>query len=257
MAQNQQKRQQKLAKKKKRTNEIQKERNKRLNTSSREVVIKAAERAPWSGCYRTGNEGLYSVFAIRQTRSGMVASVFLVDAYCLGVKDSFVIRSFDMEALREANPDAELKQVSPEHALKFIDEAVVYARSIGFEPNGDFAVARLLFGQTDSSACNDTFEFGKDGKPLYINSQNDSEFKQRLILETLSKLGQGNYHFVKFTGQPGSPDAFRAITNLETERSNEFEEGEDDDFIAEGEFDEYDDDSDEMVIDAVDVRPAR
>jgi hypothetical protein len=259
MAQNQQKRQQKLAKKKRRTNEIKKDRNKRLNISSREIAIQTAQRAPWVGCFVHGQDGMHSVMAIRQSRSDAVAAVFLVDSYCLGIKESFLIRSFDLEAFYERTPESDSIKVSPEHALKFVEDAVAYGRSIGFEPSGEYAVAKLLFGDTDSAACLETFVFGKDGKPSYISDKNDSRPKQRLIFDTLSKLGDGNFDFVQLSDHSVGFDHFRHLTEIGDETDEDLYDQEEDEEYGDDDLSDAAgfDDGKLLVIDAVNVRPAQ
>lgn len=203
MARNEHKRQQKLLKKKQRTNQLAKLRNSRLNTSNRQIILAAAERAPWIGCYLGGDSGMRTVFAIRQTRNGVVASVFLVDLYCLGVKDAFFIKDFDMESFRGRYAEAEMTTVSPEYALKLILDATAYARNIGFEPSSETGLCKLIFGNVDPTTCTEEFVFGRNGKPTYTNGPNDSPEKQRSILDTLQKLGHGNYEFI--LGDAGGP----------------------------------------------------
>lgn len=203
MARNEHKRQQKLLKKKQRSNQLAKLRNSRLNTSNRQIILAAAERAPWIGCYLGGQSGMRTVFAIRQTRNGAVASVFLIDMYCLGIKDAFFIKDFDMESFRSRYAEAEMTTVSPEYALKLILDATAYAENIGFEPSSETGLCKLIFGNVDPTTCTEEFVFGRNGKPTYTNGPNDSPEKQRSILDTLQKLGHGNFDFV--LGDAGGP----------------------------------------------------
>ena len=226
MARNEHKRQQKLLKKKQRTNQLAKLRNSRLNTSNRQIILAAAERAPWIGCYLGGDSGMRTVFAIRQTRNGVVASVFLVDLYCLGVKDAFFIKDFDMESFRGRYAEAEMTTVSPEYALKLILDATAYARNIGFEPSSETGLCKLIFGNVDPKNCTEEFVFGRNGKPTYTNGPNDSPEKQRSILDTLQKLGHGNYEFI--LGDAGGPQIFSEYAYHGVEENFDEDDFEDD-----------------------------
>lgn len=233
MARNEHKRQQKLLKKKQRSNQLAKLRNSRLNTSNRQIILAAAERAPWIGCYLGGQSGMRTVFAIRQSRNGAVASVFLIDTYCLGIKDAFFIKDFDMESFRSRNAEADMTTVSPEHALKLIFDATAYAKNIGFEPSSETGLCKLIFGNVDPTTCTEEFVFGRNGKPTYINGPNDSPEKQRSILATLEKLGQGNFDFI--LSDAGGPQylsdyALNVDDELNDENFDEddFEDDEDD-----------------------------
>ena len=222
MAKSEHKRQQKLLKKQRRTNDLKKARNIKLNISNRELILEA-QRSPWLGCFITGESGMHSVFAIRQTRNGTSACVFLVDMYCLGIKDAFFIKDFDMDAFRERQEQFGNNKVTPAHALKLISDAIAYARSIGFEPHSQSSICQLIFGDTDVSECTETFVFGKNGKPLFTSGPHDSRQRCYEILHTLEKLGEGNYHFLMLAGEASSS----ADSDLDSE--DDFEDDLDDD----------------------------
>lgn len=251
MARNEHKRQQKLAKKQRRTNDLKKQRNIKLNVSSRELIL-AAARTPWVGCYISGDEGMHSVYAIRQTRNGTVASIFLVDSLCLGVKDSFFIRNFDLDAFRDRNRDRESEKVSPEHALKFIQDAISYARNIGFEPSAETDVCKQIFGATDAAECTTEFVFGKDGKPLYMPGPYDSSEKQLRILQTLNLLGAGNYHFIQGLSSSPESDERRDYDGDELDE-DDYDNEDPSEFMYEAESANREQSN---TIDAIDVRPS-
>ena len=234
MARNEHKRQQKLAKKKQRTNSLKKERNIRLNLSNRELILSAAEKAPWIGCYLSGGQGMHTVYAIRQSRNGPVASIFLIDTYCLGVKDAFFIRDFDMETFRARSAEMDSEKVTPEHACKMVQEAITYARGIGLEPSPEAGVCKMIFGNLDLSTCSAEFTFGYGGKPRYIAGPNDSPERQKMILSTLAKLGAGNFDFIVDMGGESSDEFdFQSQRSLSSQdddfEDDEFEDDESDD----------------------------
>lgn len=195
MACNENKRQQKLAKRNKRSAEIKKQRNKSVNTSNRDFLL-AAAKAPWVGCYMSEASGMYNIVAIRQSRSGPIACLFLADVYCLGVKDAYLIRSFDLGAFQEDARERDFETIPPAKALKLISKSIEYARGIGFEPHRDALTCSLIFSDVDANECTEEFEFGSDGKPLYTSGPRDSRERQVMIMNTLAKLGEGNYHFM-------------------------------------------------------------
>ena len=228
MARDENKRKQKLAKRHKRSAEIKKKRNKSVNMSNREFLL-AAERAPWVGCYMRGSDGMNNIVAIRQSRSGPMACLFLVDTYCLGIKDSYLIKSFDLEAFREDEHQHDYQIISPAKALKLISKSIEYARGIGFEPHRDALTCSLIFSDVDANECTEEFEFGSDGKPLYINGPRDSRERQVMIMNTLAKLGDGNYHFL--LGGPHGPDfsVFNELSDEDFDEENLEDEDEVDD----------------------------
>lgn len=235
MAKNEQKRKNKLLKKKQRTNDLKKQRNIRLNVSNRQLILSAAQRSPWLGCYIVGDAGMYKVFAVRQGKDNVHASVFLVDTYCLGIKDASFIKDFNMEGLRSQMAEMDSKRVSPEHALKFIQEAIDYAKNIGFEPSPAAGLCKMIFGDTDPAGSTEQFVFGKNGKPCYISGPFDSKEKQQEIFATLGKLGS---------------DQFTYITHLESDASQYLDQVHYDPDQDDPDFDneEYDEDDDEDDI---------
>ena len=68
---------------------------------------------------------------------------------------------------------------------------------IGLSPHPDYAKFMVLFGDVKASDSDAKFEFGKDGKPLFINGPNDSPARCREILSILSNTcGQGNFEVI-------------------------------------------------------------
>jgi hypothetical protein len=88
---------------------------------------------------------------------------------------------------------AALVPVEPSYARKLVREAAAWAQSIGFPPHKDFAIAEQLFGDIDADACDASFAFGKDGKPLYIPGPSESPTLIRRRMEQLSRIAGGNF----------------------------------------------------------------
>jgi len=235
MAHDENKRKQKLAKRNKRSAEIKKKRNKSVNMSDREFLL-AAERAPWVGCYMNGSDGMNNIVAIRQSRSGPMACLFLVDKYCLGIKDTYLIKEFNLETFRKEERQRDFTNISPAKALKLISKSIEYARGIGFEPHRDALTCSLIFSDVDATECTEEFEFGSDGKPLYTNGPQDSRERQFMIMNTLAKLGDGNYHFI--LGGPQDPDSsvFNDLSDEDFDEENleDEDDGDEDSFRSNG-----------------------
>jgi hypothetical protein len=162
------------------------------------------------------SQGIGSVLLSRELPDhSVVVSLFLVDRWCLGVKDAFaevLSRSaYDSKYVQTRRPGSALQDVTPAAVRKFVEEAVAYAAGLGFQPHPDYQKAKLLFGDIDAGACQDEFEFGKDGKPFYFAGPHDSSQRIRQIVNTLMhKLGPDGFHFVVPYGNPADylPDAF-------------------------------------------------
>jgi len=126
--------------------------------------------------------------------------VFLIDVFCLGVKDAFfsVRPQGEYESFIDQISEREgLKPVEPACAVKLIENAVAYARGLGLNPHPDYAFTKRIFGSIDSAACSQEFTFGKDGKPLYMAGPDDTEADSRRIMDILTKkLGPGGFHYM-------------------------------------------------------------
>jgi hypothetical protein len=144
-------------------------------------------------------EGIGNLVIARRMPDGRLAVAnFLVDTYCLGVKDAFceVMSPVGYQVLLgEVNRVGRMKPVPPERFAKLVLDAVEYARQIGFFPHPDYNVARLLLAGIDASAWTETFEFGKDGKPFYVQGPNDSNAKAATIAARVKAAG-GEYVLV-------------------------------------------------------------
>ena len=148
--------------------------------------------------------GMGNVMISRKLPDGRIAfSAFLVDTFCLGVKNAFfrVVTEHEYKQAMETDiadsqPDG-CEQIDPACLRKLIEQAVAYAQDLGFEPHPDYNLARLLFGDIDPSACNQNFTFGSQGKPFYIAGPNESSSQIRVILQTLEKrCGPDGYHYM-------------------------------------------------------------
>lgn len=140
---------------------------------------------------------------------------FLVDVYCLGVKNAFYrvasaqdyavhLRQFEASAGR-------FDHVHPSCLRKLIEGAVDYARHLGFTPHPDYAHAAKLFGDIEAAACPVRYTYGKDGKPFYLSGPHESPAQSRRIIDTLSRrLGPDGFHFMTALGAAEDDSALQA-----------------------------------------------
>lgn len=153
------------------------------------------------------DEGMGWVGLSRQLANGMIAvGVFLVDRYCLGVKDAVAeITSqpaYDSQIARKRG-QFRWRQVSPETARRFVEEAVEYAADLGLRPHADYHKAKLIFGDLDPAAATEVLEYGKDGNPLFIAGPYDDPARCRSIMQVLkqSRGADGFHYLIPFGGR--------------------------------------------------------
>jgi hypothetical protein len=168
------------------------------------LEFELAVRAPIYECFASVDareQGIRQVIVSRLTGKGMIAAgVFMIDTFCLGVKSAFAMfqpREKYERLLDQMGEEQGLAPIAPACARKLIEDAIAYARDLGFEPDEDYRLARKVLHDIDASSCTETFTFGKDGKPFYISGPYDSMMKSRSILATLERrCGPGGYEYL-------------------------------------------------------------
>lgn len=142
--------------------------------------------------------GLANVLIVRQERASRVTACgFLVDVYCLGVKNAVGPVPMGSSAVEDFSRkffsafDDPPVSVPLELAQAVVHGAVAYARTLGFEPHPDFDAVVPYLGTPAGPA---PIRFGRDGKPFYVSGPYDTP---RVVVETLeTTVGAGNYHYM-------------------------------------------------------------
>ena len=96
---------------------------------------------------------------------------FMLDTFCLGVKDVFfrTVEREQAEYMLDGLRDLSLMvEVSPEEARKLLRDVAAWAAGNGFPQPEDFMATELLFGTVKPTETDYTARFGHDGKVLYI-----------------------------------------------------------------------------------------
>lgn len=145
-----------------------------------------------------GREGLVTVLVAAE-RGGSKVSVcgYLVDVYCLGVKNALGPHGLDRRKLPEfvhqyfRTCDEPPLAAPADLARHLVLGAVTYARSLGFEPHPVFAAAA---GHLEPWAGPSAITFGRHGKPFFMQGPYDDAAG---IVKTLKRsVGRGNFDVV-------------------------------------------------------------
>jgi hypothetical protein len=198
-----------------------------------------AARYPVLDCWITDSleeQGLGQVLLSRELPNGSVAvACFLVDRFCLGVKDAFgeVLGRFSYDGkYRRRGADLSPRSVPPADARKLLEQAVAYAHGIGLAPHPDYARALALFGPVQAADSQAEFEFGKDGQPFFIAGPHDTpQFCRQILAILTNTCGAGNFHYLLPLSGPEAaalPDALRRVEPPLLGHDEEAEEEEDD-----------------------------
>lgn len=134
------------------------------------------------------DRALVSVLVARDSprRSKVLIAGFLLDVWCLGVKNASVPEAMKPSAaakFRELYFQAHEAYVPipTDLARCLVHGAADYAEALGFEPHADFAEASSLLSRPDGPS---RIRFGRGGKPFYINGPYDNPDK---VLRTLRR----------------------------------------------------------------------
>ncbi len=234
MAKSEQQRQKKLARK--RSKDIVKRRQLAAEKNSMNSLsgqISNALLHPIGQCHVYGSlfesgegTGLGSVLLCRPIKDGRVVfACFLVDKDCLGVKDAFarlINPGQFSEHLQQLSQRDDVRSCDPIRAKKLVTEAVKWSASLGLQPMGDYNRVKAIWSDLDETQCEETFEFGRDGRPVYIQGPNDSpEFIQGVMNTLEANLGEDNFHYMREfgTGEEAGLDP----SSLEFDANGEFE----------------------------------
>lgn len=144
-----------------------------------------------------GTEGLLTALVARRRRHRrkITTCLYLVDAYCLGVKNAMGPDEMDDRGLRSLTGFAFSAYSAPPLSVPIdlvrdlVLGAIEYARGLGFEPHADFERARPHLGPWQGPSA---ITFGREGKPYYISGPDDDP---DYVLRTLRRaVGDAGFH---------------------------------------------------------------
>src|SRR5260370_33005300 len=122
-------------------------------------------------------------------------SSFLIDVFCLGIKDVMFesVESEVFEMYMDAtDAGSPMASVDPSYARKLLRDLAAWSQSIGFAPHRDFAAVERMFGAVNADASDAGFRFGRDGKPVYIPGPNQrAALIQRRVRGLAKDIGDG------------------------------------------------------------------
>jgi hypothetical protein len=178
------------------------------------TAIRLAHSYPIFGCWvQPGwrDKGLATVAVARRQPDGRVAwGDYLVDYYCLGVKNCFCngnapLHQFLDVELPRATQGGPAEPISPELAHELIYGSIEYAARWGFEPHPDYDLAQAILDLPDRHPRSGGVTYGKDGKPFFINGPDDDV--DAIMAQLQRTAGPCNYDFLAMLGGPDMVDA--------------------------------------------------
>jgi len=199
------KRQQRLMKKKKKEKQRKQKQSAHSQTSSPDPrrLIRRARQFPVYECIINSNwrdRGLaHIILSRKQPDNNVLFGCYLVDLYCLGLKNTFCNAGFsEIKYQREFKAryfEAEDGiECSIPLAHSIIYGAIEYAAQFGFKPNRDYGLSKYVLEDEQDLTDLPEVEFGKDGKPLYIAGPDDNA--EKIISQLEKTAGKDNFHFI-------------------------------------------------------------
>jgi len=161
---------------------------------------------PLHGCWIMAgweDAGITPVVVARaQAPDRIMFGVYMVDLYCLGLKDVYTHIDYSLNHFNRELPKMCIGKplsCSPELAHEVIYGAIEYAAKLGFQPHPDFTrqLADRMLSPAETYPRVNQVSFGKDGKTLFISGPYDDEWKCRQVVNTLMRTcGEGNFDYL-------------------------------------------------------------
>ena len=134
----------------------------------------------------------------RQPDAHMAFGVFLVDIFCLGLKNTFANVDFSearyvREVVGRVYEQQESEPCDCDLAHQIIYGGIAYAKQFGFKPNKDFRLSQHVLDAAESIGPSD-IEFGRDGKPLFVSGPDDNVPK--ILHQLQATAGEGRYDYL-------------------------------------------------------------
>jgi hypothetical protein len=166
--------------------------------------IRGASNAPIQRClvqehlFENGMGVLVLARGLSPTR--VTIASFLLDVYCLGIKN-VIFRTLEASELAyfitKMEATSPFVAMEPCDARKLLRDLALWAQSMGIAPHQDFAAAERLFGDVRWETSAATFQFGRDGKPLYVAGPDDNPVQIRRRLDDLrDRFGDDGFHYI-------------------------------------------------------------
>ena len=130
-------------------------------------------------CYVSREMTLYGeghIVVSRLHKGGKVSAAFyLVDIYCVGVKDSFYklrMENYEFESFIDRLRIEDIQECSYEEAHNWIYGAVAFAKEAGIQPDKSFNLTQYILEEDTDEIPLMEFEFGRNGKHFLVARNN-------------------------------------------------------------------------------------
>ena len=123
-------------------------------------------------------------------------AVYLVDIWCVGVKDSFYRLRLEDDEFKEMIDTYRLglRECCYDEAHNWIFGAIAFAEEAGIEPDKSFKVTQYMLEEDDDNIPLIEYEYGKNGKHTLVTH---TRLEASRYLPLLKKnLGKDNFDYI-------------------------------------------------------------
>ena len=213
---NQHKKQQRaLQKRSQRKKKLARRANQETSPEKSSLVIQHAREFALLGSWVQQDwqqHGIVSLTVARiQPDQSIVFGRFLVDTFCLGLKDTFFGENIEptqfhndiLPRLYQGLPPVNISNVL---AHEIIYGSIEFSEMLGFRPHRLFNRTKHLLESSDTYKPFRVMKFGYQGVPTYIANPDDNELS---ILRTLrDNVGDGNFNYVPSNAPPSGHEEY-------------------------------------------------
>jgi len=170
--------------------------------SSKKRIIEAGNCPIYECLINPGwkDRGLAHILVSRRQPDGNILfGVYLVDVFCLGLKNTFCNADMPVSVYRAKLRDPlerkeGLVECPASLARAIIYGGIEYASQFGFRPQKDFELSKYVLEDESSVEPVEEIEFGKGGRPLFIAGPHDDV--DRIIRQLERTAGDGNFDYL-------------------------------------------------------------
>lgn len=174
--------------------------------ASEKNILEQAHNLPLLECWidRDWKEnGLARVVVARkQADERVLYGMYLVDYYCLGVKECVWKAGVSLSTFHKRLQQmvGTPEQCEPSLAHQLIYGAINYAQRWGFQPHADFKNASQILEPRGRFPEKHDIEYGHGGKPLFIPGPYDNS--SWVINKLVETAGEGNFEYIMPLSDP-------------------------------------------------------
>lgn len=143
--------------------------------------------------------GFANVVVARAHKTGnLTIGIYLVDLYCMGLKDTDFRFNIDFEEYNDLKfSESNFVECDYELAHNIIYGGIAYAEDYGFVPAKGFSLTQFILAEDDDSVELVDIEFGLEGKPCFTRGPYDDSATVIRVLATLERTaGPGNFTYI-------------------------------------------------------------